>query len=147
VGVGVYMPMNTNDFDLEQAEEEEEEEGGRGEFFTLALIAMALGAGSALLFAPAEGARTRQRLGREILELRGGAAKTVARIQREVHRRRTRDRREKRLYALAGLVVGAGLGAFLRPLAGPHAAETDLDEGTERQPTAAESGRPFEPVH
>ena len=143
------MPMDTNDFELEPEEKEEEEEGegGRGGFFTLALIALALGAGSALLFAPAEGAKTRQRLGREILELRGGAAKTVARIQREVHRRRVRDRREKRLYALAGLVVGAGLGAFLRPLAGPRAAETDLDEVTERQPAASEFERPFEPVH
>ena len=143
------MPMDTNDFDLELAEEEEEEEeeGGRGGFFTLALIAMALGAGSALLYAPAEGAKTRQRLGREILELRGGAAKTVARVQREVHRRRTRDRREKRLYALAGLVVGAGLGAFLRPLASRQAVEAGIDEITARQPAAQESERPFEPAH
>ena len=139
----LYMEMDTDDFDLEPAEEE----GGRGGFFTLALIAMALGAGSALLFAPAEGARTRQRLGREILELRGGAARTVARVQREVHRRRTRDRREKRLYALAGLVVGAGLGAFLRPLADRQAAETGIDEITAREPAAQESERPFEPVH
>ena len=137
------MPMDTNEFDLEP----DEEEGGRGGFFTLALIAMALGAGSALLFAPAEGAKTRQRLGREILELRGGAAKTVARVQREVHRRRTRDRREKRLYALAGLVVGAGLGAFLRPFAGPLEAGTHIDEVTDRQLADRESERPFEPVH
>jgi hypothetical protein len=141
------MAMDTDDFDLEPGEAEEEEEGGRGEFFTLALIAMALGAGSALLFAPAEGAKTRQRLGREILQLRGGAARTVARIQREVHRRRTRDRREKRLYALAGLVVGAGLGAFLRPLAGPEAVETDVDEIEARRTAAQNSDRPFEPAH
>jgi hypothetical protein len=145
------MPMDTNDFDLETAEEEEEEEeeeeGGRGGFFTLALIAMALGAGSALLFAPAEGGKTRQRLAREILQLRGGAAKTVARIQREVHRRRTRDRREKRLYALAGLAVGAGLGAFLRPLANRRAVEAGIDEITARQPAAQDSERPFEPAH
>jgi hypothetical protein len=137
------MAMDTDDFDLEPAEEE----GGRGGFFTLALIAMALGAGSALLFAPAEGAKTRQRLGREILELRGGAAKTVARIQREVHRRRTRDRREKQLYALAGLVLGAGVGAFLRPLAGPEAAETEVDEIGAQRAAAQNSERPFEPVH
>jgi len=137
------MAMNTDDFDLEPAEEE----GGRGGFFGLALIALALGAGSALLFAPAEGARTRQRLSKEIVELRGGAAKTVARIQREVHRRRTRDRREKRLYALAGLVVGAGLGAFLRPLAGRGETEPGFDEMTAPQPAAQDSERPFEPVH
>ncbi len=136
------MPMDTNDFDLEPADTE-----GRGEFLTLALIALALGAGSALLFAPAEGAKTRQRLGREIRELRGGAAKTVARIQHEVHRRRTRDRREKRLYALAGLVVGAGLGAFLRPLAGRKVAVTDIDEVAAQRPATADSERPFEPVH
>ncbi|MFL5496720.1 MAG: hypothetical protein ACJ8DC_20250 [Gemmatimonadales bacterium] len=138
------MAMDTDDFELEPAEEEE---GGRGEFFTLALIALALGAGSALLFAPAEGAKTRQRLGREIVGLRGGAARTVARIQREVHRRRTRDRREKRLFALAGLVVGAGLGAFLRPLASREETETSLDEMAAQQPAAQESERPFEPVH
>src|SRR5947207_4852444 len=137
------MAMNTDDFDLEPAEEA----GGRGGFFSLALMALALGAGSALLFAPAEGARTRQRLGKEIVELRGGAAKTVARIQREVHRRRTRDRREKRLYALAGLVVGAGLGAFLRPLAGRGEIESGFDEMTAPQPAAQDSERPFEPVH
>jgi hypothetical protein len=137
------MAMDTDDFDLEPAEEE----GGRGEFFTLALIALALGAGSALLFAPAEGAKTRQRLGKEIVELRGGAARTVARIQREVHRHRTRDRREKRLYALAGLVVGAGLGAFLRPMAEREETGTGLDEMSVQQSAAQDSERPFEPVH
>jgi hypothetical protein len=134
--------MDTNDFDLEPPEAE-----GGGGFFTLALIALALGAGSALLFAPAEGTKTRQRLGRELEELRGGAAKTVARIQREVHRRRTRERREKRLYALIGLVVGGGLGAFLRPLASRDAAQTEIDDIAARQPAARESERPFEPVH
>jgi hypothetical protein len=137
------MAMNTDDFDLEPAEEE----GGRGGFFTLALIALALGAGSALLFAPAEGAKTRQRLGKEIVELRGGAARTVARIQREVHRHRTRDRREKRLYALAGLVLGAGLGAFLRPMAEREETGTGLDEMSVQQSAAQDSERPFEPVH
>jgi hypothetical protein len=137
------MAMDTDDFDLEPAEEE----GGRGGFFSLALIALALGAGSALLFAPAEGAKTRERLGKEIVELRGGAARTVARIQREVHRRRTRDRREKRLYALAGLVLGAGLGAFLRPMAGREEAEIGVDEMTAPEPAARDSERPFEPVH
>jgi hypothetical protein len=134
--------MDTNDFDLEPPEAE-----GGGGFFTLVLIALALGAGSALLFAPAEGTKTRQRLGRELEELRGGAAKTVARIQREVHRRRTRERREKRLYALIGLVVGGGLGAFLRPLASRDAAQTEIDDIAARQPAARESERPFEPVH
>jgi hypothetical protein len=134
--------MDTNEFDLEPADTE-----GRGGFFTLALIVAALGAGSALLFAPAEGAKTRQRLSREIQQLRGGTAKTVARIQREVHRRRTRDRREKQLYALAGLVVGAGLAAFLRPLASREAAETDIDEVAAQHPATADSERPFEPVH
>jgi hypothetical protein len=132
------MPLDTNDFDLEPREAE-----GGGGIFTLALVALALGAGSALLFAPAEGAKTRKRLGREIEELRGGAAKTVDRIQREVRRRRTRDRREKRLYALVGLVVGAGLGAFLRPLASRAEAEPGVDETNARHPEE----RPFEPVH
>jgi type VI protein secretion system component VasF len=144
------MAMDTDDFDLEPAEEaeEEEEEGGRGGFFTLALIVLALGAGSALLLAPAEGAKTRKRLGKEILELRGSAAKTVARIQREVRRRRTRDRREKRLYAVAGLVVGAGLGAFLRPLASREETETGVEEmAAVQRPAAQESERPFEPAH
>jgi hypothetical protein len=135
------MPIDTNDFDLEPPEAE-----GGGGIFTLALIALALGAGSALLFAPAEGTKTRQRLGHEIEELRGGAARTVARIQREMHRRRTRERREKRLYALIGLVLGGGLGAFLRPLASREAAQTEVDDISSRQPAARESERPFEPV-
>jgi hypothetical protein len=137
------MPMDTDDFDTDDFDLEPGETEGGGGIFTLALIALALGAGSALLFAPAEGAKTRKLLGREIEELRGGAAKTMGRIQREVHRRRTRERREKRLYAFAGLVVGAGLGALLRPRAGRVEAEPDVDGITARQPEE----RPFEPVH
>jgi gas vesicle protein len=49
------MRTNTDNFDLEAADGEE----SRGGLFGLALVALAVGAGTALLFAPAEGAKTR----------------------------------------------------------------------------------------
>ncbi len=77
-----------------------------------------LGAGAALLLAPDEGVRTRQRLGGELRDLRGGAAKALDRIGRELGRRRERDRREKQLAAIAGLVAGVVLGVLLTPESG-----------------------------
>jgi gas vesicle protein len=65
----------------------------RGGFVTLAVVAAAVGAGTALLLAPDAGSRARQRVGRG----RGG----------------------KRLIALAGFLVGAGLTALLTPESGP----------------------------
>ncbi|MGH7527911.1 MAG: hypothetical protein ACREMX_14545 [Gemmatimonadales bacterium] len=77
-----------------------------------------LGAGAALLLAPKEGVRTRERLGGELRDLQGGAAKALDRIGRELSRRRTRDRREKQLAAIAGLVAGVVLGVLLTPESG-----------------------------
>ena len=63
----------------------------RGGFVGLALLAAAIGAGAALLLAPATGSR----------------------------RRKDHSRREKRIIALAGFLVGAGLTALLTPETGP----------------------------
>ena len=90
----------------------------RGGFVALAVLAAALGAGSAILLAPDEGAATRKRVGRGLRNLRGEAAETVAQLQREIRRRRNQSRREKRIIALAGLLIGAGLAALLAPESG-----------------------------
>jgi gas vesicle protein len=92
----------------------------RGGFLGMALLAMTLGAGAALLFAPAEGAKTRKLVGGRLRELRGGAEETLARIQHEFGRRDARRRRERGASALLGLAVGAGLAALLVPESGPQ---------------------------
>lgn len=91
----------------------------RGGFVALAVIAAAVGAGAALLLAPAEGARTRKRVGRGLRSIRGEAAETISQLQREIGRRRRQSRRDNRLMGLAGLLVGAGLAAILTPESGP----------------------------
>jgi gas vesicle protein len=93
-------------------------EGGRGGFVALAVIAAAFGAGSAILLAPDEGARTRRRVAQGLRSIGGEAAGGIAQLQREVHRRRDQSRREKRVFALAGLLVGAGITALLTPDSG-----------------------------
>ncbi len=110
------MSFDTEDLDLEP---EEGSEGGGS--IGLALLAAAIGAGAALLFAPTEGARARQLLGGELRDLRGDASKVLGRLQREVRRRRTQDRRRAQLAAIAGLAIGAGLTALLTPASGPEA--------------------------
>jgi gas vesicle protein len=67
----------------------------RGGFVALAVLAAAVGVGAALLLAPEEGSKARQ-----------------------IWKRRTRSRREKRLVAVTGFVVGAGLTALLAPESG-----------------------------
>jgi gas vesicle protein len=112
------MSFDTADLDLEPELEEGSEGGGSIGF---ALLAAAIGAGAALLFAPIEGARARQFLSGELRGLRGDASKVLGRLQREVRRRREQERRRAQLLALAGLVVGAGLTALLTPTSGPEA--------------------------
>jgi gas vesicle protein len=63
----------------------------RGGFLGLALLAAAVGAGAALLLAPARGSQ----------------------------KRKDHSRREKRIIALAGVLVGVGLTALLTPESGP----------------------------
>jgi gas vesicle protein len=91
-----------------------------GGFVALAVIAMAVGAGAALLLAPQEGARTRQRVGRGLRSIGGGAAGTLSQLQREIRRRQEQSSREKRLIGLAGFCIGAGLAAMLTPETGPE---------------------------
>lgn len=86
-----------------------------GGFVALAVLAAALGAGAAVLLAPDEGSRTRQRVGRGLRGLKGDAAARIARLQRELKRRKNQSRREKRMIALAGVLIGAGVAALLTP--------------------------------
>jgi gas vesicle protein len=86
-----------------------------GGFVALAVLAAALGAGAAVLLAPDEGSRTRKRMGRGLRSLKGDAAARVAQLQRELKRRKNQSRREKRMIALAGVLVGAGVAALLTP--------------------------------
>jgi gas vesicle protein len=90
----------------------------RGGFVTLAVLAAALGAGAAILLAPEEGARTRERVGRGLRSLRGEAAGTMAQLQREIRRKKRQTRREKRLIGLTGFLVGAAVTALLAPESG-----------------------------
>ena len=106
------------DGDWHDGSQDENRDGG---FVALAVIAMAVGAGAALLLAPHEGAHTRQRVGKGLRSIGGGAAGTLAQLQRELRRRREQSRREKRLIGLAGLLIGAGLTAMLTPESGPDA--------------------------
>jgi hypothetical protein len=87
----------------------------RGGFVALAVLAAALGAGAAMLLAPDEGSRTRKRMRRGLRTLKGDAAARVAQLQREIKRRKNQSRREKRMIALAGVLVGAGVAALLTP--------------------------------
>ncbi len=98
-------------------------DAGRGGFVALAIIAAAAGAGAALLLAPDEGARTRQRVGRGLRSIGGEAAGTIAQLQRELRRRKNQSRREKQVVGLAGFLIGAGLAAILTPQSGPATRE------------------------
>jgi gas vesicle protein len=92
--------------------------GEQGGFVALTVLAVALGAGAAVLLAPDEGGKTRKRVGRGLRSLGGDAAETVAQLRREIRRRRNQSRREKRIIAVAGLLIGAGVAAFLAPESG-----------------------------
>lgn len=88
---------------------------GHGGFVALAVFAAAIGAGAAVLLAPEEGAKTRERVGKGLRNLRGDAADTIAQLQREIRRRKNQSRREKRIIALSGLLIGAGIAALVAP--------------------------------
>lgn len=146
------------DHDIESHDGVQDEDGGGG-FVALAVIAMAVGAGAALLLAPEEGARTRQRVGKGLRDLGGGAAGTLAQLQREIRRRREQSRREKRLVGLAGFFIGAGFAAMLTPESGPEARQrltttlgrikvgtVDRIEGLRRQQQDAGSRSESQPV-
>ena len=109
------MRRDFDNFDLESTDREK----GGGGVLGLALFALALGAGAAMLFAPAEGAETRRVVGARLKDWRGDAEDVLERVQQELGRREARRRRERRSSALMGLAVGAGLAALLTPESGP----------------------------
>ena len=85
----------------------------RGGFLALAALAATLGASAAILFAPDEGTKTRERVGRRLQSLSGEAGATITYLRRELRRRRRQARREKELAALTGFLIGAGLTGYL----------------------------------
>ena len=103
---------------LENGSSDDSSAGEGGGFVALAVLAAALGAGAAVLLAPDQGGRSRKRVGRGLRSLRGDAAGTVAQLRREIRRRRNQSRREKRVIAVAGLLIGAGVAALLAPESG-----------------------------
>jgi gas vesicle protein len=107
--------MSINDAALSYEDQAPSERGG---FVALAVIAAAIGAGAALMLAPAEGSRTRERVGRGLRSLKGEAAETIAQLQREIRNRRRQSRRDQQIIALAGVLIGAGLTALLTPESG-----------------------------
>src|SRR5215210_746867 len=110
------MTVERGNIDPEQANGASQDE--RGGFVALAVIAAALGAGAAILLAPDEGARTRRRVTQGLRSIGGEAAGTIAQLQRDLLKRRAQSSREKRVMALAGLFIGAGLTALLAPESG-----------------------------
>jgi len=110
------MQTDLDSLDLDAAGEDS---GSSGGFLGLALLALAAGAGAALLFAPAEGAETRRVVGARLRDIRSGAEAGVSRLQRELRRREERRRRERRMAAVIGFAVGAGLAALMVPTSGP----------------------------
>ena len=104
------MTEHLNDIEFDTGSQ-----SGSGGFVALAILAAALGAGAAVLLAPNEGSKTRKRVRRGLHSLRGDAAETVARLQREIRKRKNQSRREKRIIAVAGLLIGAGAAALATP--------------------------------
>ena len=90
----------------------------RGGFVALAVIAVAVGAGAAILLAPDEGARTRRRMSQGLRSIGGEAADKIAQLQRDLRWRSEQSRREKRIIGLAGVLIGAGLTALITPSTG-----------------------------
>ncbi|HEX7337040.1 MAG TPA: YtxH domain-containing protein [Gemmatimonadales bacterium] len=106
--------------DSTQFDSFESSQQGHGGFVALAVLAAAIGAGAAVLLAPEEGAKTRKRVRKGLQSLRGDAGETIAQLQRDIRRRRNQSRREKRVIALSGLLIGAGLASVLAPVSGPE---------------------------
>ena len=135
------MRSDIDSFELDPASKE----NGSGGFLGLALLALAVGAGSAMLFAPAEGARTRKVVGSRLRDLRGGAGVALERVQRELGRREARRRRQRRASALIGVAVGASLAALLVPESGPDTrrrlSETLRRRGAEAEEAAEAAER------
>jgi gas vesicle protein len=132
------MRTEFDKFDLVDAEGEGSGEGSSG-IFGMALLALALGAGTALLLAPAEGVRARRWVGGGLRDIRGGAEGALRRVQRELGRREVQRRRQRRVSALLGLAVGAGAAALLMPESGPDTRRRLVETLKRRADQASES--------
>ncbi|HUR93259.1 MAG TPA: YtxH domain-containing protein [Gemmatimonadales bacterium] len=136
------MSSDIDGFELEPSGGDEDSSG----FLGMALLALAVGAGSALLFAPAEGARTRKAVRGRLRELQGGAGAAIERMQRELGRREARRRRqERRTSLLIGLAVGAGVAALLVPESGSETRRR-LSDTIRRRGVSAEGEVPVDRV-
>jgi hypothetical protein len=113
--------MHVTGFEEPMSKQEIQPSADRGGFLALAALAATLGASAAILFAPEEGTKTRKRVSRRLQSLSGEAADRITSLQRELQRRRYRAEREKRLAALTGFLVGAGLTALLTTQGGSSA--------------------------
>ncbi|HET8649403.1 MAG TPA: YtxH domain-containing protein [Gemmatimonadales bacterium] len=114
---------------LEEGMEEMERGMGAGSMITTALLAAAVGAGVALLYAPEEGSKTRRKLSRRLGNWQEAAASGLSegvdylssntRELRSMARRRGRQRAsERRRAALMGTLAGAGLALLFAPASG-----------------------------
>jgi gas vesicle protein len=124
--------------DFEQFDLTADNRSGGGTF-GLSLLALAVGAGAALLLAPSEGAKTRELVGGGLREIRGGAEVALRRVRRELGRREEQRRRQRRISAVLGLAVGAGLAALLVPESGPDTRRRLVDTLKRRAEQATES--------
>lgn len=133
------MRTEFDKFDLVDADGEGSDGEGSSGIFAMALLALALGAGTALLLAPAEGASARRWVGGGLRDIRGGAEGALRRVQRELGRHEQQRRRQRRVSALLGLAVGAGVAALLMPESGPDTRRRLVETLRRRTDRAAES--------
>jgi gas vesicle protein len=136
------MIANNSDIDTSYFDARARGRGGAGGYIATAVVAAAVGAGVALLFAPEKGVTTRKRLNRRLseLELRDRlgdrlsdlqdyAEEGVDYVQRRVTgRKRSRSRLNPQLLGIAGTVLGAALTAMLAPEGSRERVRSTVDD-------------------
>lgn len=115
---------------LEEGMGEMERAGmGAGSMLATALLAAAVGAGVALLYAPEEGSKTRKKLGRRLGNWQDAAASGLSdgmdflssnteELRTLARRRSRRNASDRRRAALMGTLAGAGLALLFAPASG-----------------------------